>query len=105
MSKLNAIEDRQIADVLSTGGLTVILMTAPWDGNGIIITSILEGFTTRYRGVNFCVADYEASPRLARLFNLLSPPGILFLKDGEMLERLTGPVSAARLNEIIKAAA
>lgn len=101
MSKLNSIEDRQIAEVLSRQGLTVILMSSPWDGNGIILRGILEGFTSRYRSVNFCLADYEESPRLARLFNLLSPPGILFVKDGEMVQRITGPVSAGRIEELI----
>lgn len=101
MSKLNSIEDRQIAELLSRKGLSVILMSSPWDGNGIILRGILEGLTTRYRAVNFCSADYEESPRLARLFNLLSPPGILFVKDGEMVQRITGPVSAGRIEELI----
>lgn len=101
MSKLITIEDRQIAEVLSRQGLTVILMSSPWDGNGIILQGILEGFTNRYRSVSFCLADYEESPRLARLFNLLSPPGILFVKDGEMIQRITGPVSAGRIEELI----
>lgn len=105
MSKLNAIADGQIANLLAHAGLTVILMTAPWDGNGIIMSSILEGFTSRYRTVSFCISDYEDSPRLARLFNLTAPPGILFVKDGELIERLTGPVNAGRLNELLQAAA
>jgi thioredoxin-like negative regulator of GroEL len=105
MSKLNAIADGQIATVLANAGLTVILMTAPWDGNGIIMSSILKGFVSRYRNVSFCVADYEDSPRLTRLFNLTAPPGIIFVKDGEMVERLTGPVNASRLNELLQVAA
>lgn len=105
MSKLHDIEDPQIAEVLSRHGLTVILMTSAWDGNGVILRSILEGLTPRFRSVRFCAADYEASPRLARLFNLLTPPGILFVKDGEMIQRLTGPVSAGRLNELLLDAA
>jgi len=101
MSKLKTIEDRHIAEVLSRQGLTVILMSSPWDGNGIILQGILDGLATRYQTVTFCFADYEASPRLARLFNLLSPPGILFVKDGEMIQRITGPVSAGKIEEII----
>ena len=104
MSKLNPIEDRQITEVLSNRGLTVILMSSPWDGNGIILRGILEGFVGRYRSVNFCSADYEDCPRLARLFNLLPPPGILFVKDGEMIQRITGPVSAGRIEELLASA-
>lgn len=104
MSKLNAIEDRHISEVLSHQGLSVILMSSPWDGNGIILRGILEGLTARHRAVNFCVADYEESPRLARLFNLLSPPGIVLVKDGEMIQRITGPASAGRIEALILSA-
>jgi len=104
MSNLTNIEDRQIAEVLANSGLTVLLMTAPWDGNGIIMRRIMEGFVPRFRSVSFLEADYESCPRLARLFNLMSPPGILFVKDGEMVNRVSGPVSARRINELIQAA-
>lgn len=105
MNKLTNIDDQQISDLLQTDGLTLVLMTAPWDGNGIILRSIIENMSGQYRSVRFCIADYEACPRLARLFNLLSPPGVLLLRDGEMIQRLTGPVSAGRINELIREAA
>ncbi len=104
MSNLTTIEDRQIGEVLTNRGLTVLLMTAPWDGNGIILRGIIEGFVPHFRSVSFLEADYESCPRLARLFNLMSPPGILFVKDGEMVNRVSGPVSAGRINELIRAA-
>lgn len=105
MNKLLTIDDRQISDLLQAKGLTVVLITSPWDGNGIILRSIIEGLAGRYRSVNFRIADYEACPRLARLFNLMSPPGILLIREGEMLERLTGPVSAVKISELIQEAA
>lgn len=105
MSKLTNIDDQQISNLLQTDGLTVVLMTAPWDGNGIILRSIIENLAAQYRSVAFRIADYEACPRLARLFNLLSPPGVVILRDGEMIQRVTGPVSAGRISELIREAA
>ena len=105
MPQVTDIQDGQIADLLAARGLSVVLMSADWDGNGIILRSILEGLAAEYGSVNFYVADYERSPRLARLFNLLSPPGIVFLREGELTQRLTGPVSAGRLGELIRSAA
>ncbi len=105
MNKLLTIDDRQISDLLQAQGLTVVLITSPWDGNGIILRSIMEGLAGRYHKVNFRVADYENCPRLARLFNLMSPPGILLIREGEMLERLTGPVSAGKISALIQQAA
>ncbi len=105
MNKLLTIDDQQISDLLQAEGLTVVLITSPWDGNGIILRSIIDDLAGRYRSVNFRVADYETCPRLARLFNLMSPPGILLIREGEMLERLTGPVSAGKISKLIQEAA
>jgi len=104
MSKIRTIDDRQIGAVLTNGGLSVLLMAAPWDGNGIILRGIIESLAPAFRTVTFLEADYESCPRMARLFNLLAPPGILFVKDGEMVGRVSGPVSAGRINELIRAA-
>ena len=102
MSKLTPIDDGQIGDLLAATGLCVVLLTSTWDGRGVILRSILGSLAGEYRSVNFFEADYELSPRLARMFNLLSPPGVLFVREGELLQRLTGPVSAARIADVIR---
>lgn len=105
MNKLTTIDDGQISGLLQADGLSVVLMTSPWDGNGIILQSIIENLTSQFPAVQFRVADYETSPRLARLFNLMSPPGVLLIKAGEMIQRVTGPVSAGRISDLIREAA
>ena len=101
MSKLESISDDRIGRLLSAEGLHVVLMSSPWDGNGIIMRNIVEGLTGQFHGVRFYAADYEASPRLARLFNLLSPPGLLFIRDGELIERVTRPMSAGSVRALL----
>ena len=103
MSKLKLITDHQIPFLLAEEGLTVILMSSPWDGNGIIMRNIMEGIVKQYGQVHFYQADYEDSPQLARLFNLLSPPGLLFVKDGELVQRITKPMSAESIQDLIHA--
>lgn len=101
MSKIETITDQHISTLLGGQGLQVVLMSSPWDGNGIIMLNILQGVASQHREIGFYHADYEASPRLGRLFNLLSPPGILFLKDGELVNRVTKPMSAGSLQDLI----
>lgn len=103
MSKLELISDQRIGDLLSREGLHLVLMSSPWDGNGIILRNILESLAPHYRDVRFYHADYEESPQLARLFNLLSPPGLLFVRDGELVRRVTKPLSAGAVRELIHA--
>lgn len=105
MRKLDLIDDKRIADLLAREGVAVVLMSSPWDGNGIILRTIVESVAEQYREVGFYQADYERSPRLARLFNLLSPPGLLFIRDGELVHRVTRPVSAGAVGDLIQATA
>lgn len=99
---LETIDDQNIGPLLANEGLTVLLMSSPWDGNGIILRSIIMGMTERFPSVQFREAAYETSPRLARLFNLTSPPGLLLIVDGELVERITKPVSAGKIVELIQ---
>ena len=105
MSKLTPLSDRQINQLLTLPGLSVVLLSAAWDGDGIILNSILAQVAEDYPSAHFYSADYESSPQLARMSNLLSPPGIFFIREGEFLGRLTGPVSAARIRQHLDRAA
>lgn len=103
MSKLKLITDNQIPQLLAEEGLMIILMSSPWDGNGIIMRNIVEGIANKQTSIRFYHADYENCPQLARLFNLLSPPGLLFIRDGELVHRITKPMSAGNIQDLIHA--
>ena len=103
MSRIDTIDDSNIPALLSQEGLTVVLMTSPWDGNGVIMQRIMESISGQFTSVHFSKADYESSPGLARLFNLLSPPGIVFVREGELMHRITKPISAGKISELINA--
>ncbi len=63
----------------------------------------MESLVEPLHHVEFYQAEYESSPQLARLFNLLNPPGLLFIKDGELVSRITKPMSAKSIRDIIQA--
>lgn len=102
---LETIDDNKIGSILAREGLTLVLLTANWDGNGIILRSIIAGMQPQYRSVRFCEADYEKTPQLARLFNLTSPPGLVFIREGELVHRITKPISASQISALIQDAA
>ncbi len=98
---LKQFDDTDIGQILSAEGLTVVLLTATWDGNGIILSTIIEGLSGRFKRVSFCVVDFEVSPQLAKLFNMPRPPGLVFVKDGELVGRIVGPVGVDQIEELI----
>ena len=81
--------------------MSVILITSTWDGHGIIMRTLLEGLANRYSKVMFSVADVEASPRICKIFNVTNPPGLLVVKDGELIERTSGAIGGSSIAELI----
>ena len=98
---LTQLDDTDIGQILSLEGLSVVLLSASWDGNGIILSNIIAGLSARYARVNFCVVDFEDSPQLTKLFNTPRPPGLVFLKNGELVDRIIGPAGVDRIEETI----
>ena len=98
---LKQLDDTDIGLILSTEGLSVVLLTAAWDGNGIILSSIIESLSGRYKRVSFCTADFESSPQLAKLFNMPRPPGLVFVKNGELVGRIVGPAGVDQIEDFI----
>ncbi len=96
------ITDDRVNEVLTHPGLSVLLITSTWDGHGIIMRTLLEGMSNRYSKVFFGVADVEASPRICKVFNVTNPPGLLLVKDGELIERTTGAVGGSSIMDLIE---
>jgi len=53
--------------------------------------------------VNFCKLNIDEQKKLAVSNQVLSIPTLLFIKDGREMERVTGAVTAAALEEKVKA--
>ncbi|CAH1001367.1 hypothetical protein LEM8419_02268 [Neolewinella maritima] len=100
--QLSHINDSKIAELLTRSELTLLLITSTWDGHGVIMRTLLEGLTTRYGNVHFGVADVEKSPRICKIFNVTTPPGLLFVRDGELIDRLQGAVGGRGIIELIE---
>ena len=98
---LQQFDDNDIGSLLSAEGLVVVLLTANWDGNGIILSSLIQGLAGRYDQATFGVVDYESSPQLAKLFNMPRPPGLMFIKQGELVGRLMGPTGLGDIEDLI----
>ncbi len=99
---LTIIHDGRINELLSQTGLSLLLITSSWDGHGIILRTLLEGLSNRYGKVFFGVADVEDSPRICKVFNVTNPPGLLFVRDGELIDRVQGAVGGSTIIELIE---
>ncbi len=99
---LKQINDTKISELLTHAGLSVLLITSTWDGHGIIMRTLLDGLSNQYSKVFFGVADVEDSPRICKVFNVTNPPGLLLVRDGELIERAMGAVGVSGIVDLIE---
>jgi thioredoxin 1 len=99
---LTQTTDSKIGDLLGRSGLSVLLITSSWDGHGVIMRTLLDSLSNRYERVHFGVADVESSPQICKIFNVTNPPGLLFVKDGELIDRVVGGVGGSTITELIE---
>ena len=83
--------------------LTVVDFRADWCGPCRTMDPIVKELHTELPDVNFIVVDVDAETELAALYNVQSIPTFVLLRDGNMLDRLTGAVPADRFRAFVSA--
>ena len=77
--------------VLDNKGLTVIDFWAEWCGPCKIISPIIEELAAEYDGkVQIGKVDVDNNHEVSMKYNIRSIPTILFLKDGEVVDKHVG---------------
>lgn len=86
-------------------GLPVVLdFSATWCGPCQKIAPIIEELATEYEGkVNVCKCDVDENGELAAKFGVRNIPTILFIKNGEVVDKKVGAATKGEFNEKISA--
>jgi thioredoxin 1 len=78
-------------DVLASDKLTVIDFWAEWCGPCRAIGPVIEELALDYAGkVNIGKVNVDNNPTLSMNFNITSIPAILFIKGGQVVDKLVG---------------
>jgi thioredoxin 1 len=79
------------SDVLESDKLTVIDFWAEWCGPCRAIGPVIEELAKDYEGkVNIGKVNVDNNPTLSMNFNITSIPAILFIKGGQVVDKLVG---------------
>ena len=89
---------------LKKGALPLVVdFWATWCGPCRMIAPIIAELATEYDGrITVGKCDVEENDTLAEEFVIRNIPTILFFKDGEVVDKLVGAVSKAKLDEKFK---
>ena len=63
---------------------------------------ILEEISENFKEIKVGKVDIEKSPKLAEDYQIISIPTLIFFKDGEIIERITGFLPFDDLSQRIK---
>mgnify|MGYP002778308183 CR=1 FL=1 len=78
-------------DVLSSDKLTVVDFWAEWCGPCRAIGPVIDELSKEYEGkVNVGKVNVDENPNISMNYGITSIPAILFIKNGEVVDKLVG---------------
>ena len=79
------------SDVLESDQLTIVDFWAQWCGPCLALGPTIEALATEYEGkVKVGKLNVDENPETAAKFGIRSIPTILFMKNGEVVDKLVG---------------
>ena len=79
------------AEVLKADKLSVIDFWAPWCGPCLALGPTIENLATEYDGkVNVGKVNVDENPNLSINYGITSIPAVLFIKNGQVVDKQVG---------------
>ena len=97
-------DDNFQSAALETDNLVVADFWAVWSGPCKMIAPIIDEAASEYEGdVVIGKVDVDNNPQVASKYSIRSIPTILFIKNGEVIDKHVGVISKQALKEKIEA--
>lgn len=100
--------DADLAAALDTPQLVLLDLWAPWCGPCRMVAPVLESLAARYAGrIKVVKVNVDEAPMAAQRFDARSIPTLVFLKDGQPVDRVVGaqpePALASTIDRLLAA--
>ena len=88
-------------DAFVNEGIKVLAFKAGWCGPCRMLTPVLEEIDVANEGISVGTVDVDDENELAMKYGIRNIPTTLFIKDGEVKEKVTGAKSKGDLEVIL----
>lgn len=95
------INAQNFKDTIEKDGITILDFWADWCGPCKRFGPIFEQASEENPQVTFGKVDTEANQELSAALQIQSIPTIMFFRDGVLLERVSGLMSAADIKDLV----
>lgn len=96
------ITDGTFEDIVKKDSLVVVDCWAPWCGPCRMIGPVIDTLSEEYQDVTFGKLNTDENFGISRKFQIMAIPTLLFFKNGELVERVTGVVPKGHIESLIK---
>ncbi|MEM7062618.1 MAG: thioredoxin family protein [Cyanobacteria bacterium P01_B01_bin.77] len=84
-------DESELDSLIEKESLLVVDCMASWCGSCKLVTPLIDQLAEAYsERVNVMKIDFDANKRVPKRFGLKGMPAVMFFKDGELMETLTG---------------
>ena len=99
-----SITDKNYEEIVAEGKPVVLDFWATWCGPCKMIAPYVEELAEEYKGVvNIGKCDVDENSDLPAQFGVRNIPTVLFIKNGEVVDKQVGATSKAALKEKVEA--
>ena len=100
---LQVSEDTFETEVLKSSLPTLVDFWAPWCGPCKAISPIIEELATEYAGkIKLVKVNVDDNPGVAAQYGIRAIPTLIFFKNGQLVNQITGAVSKASLDQALQ---